>query len=57
MLGHKMVRWPPFNPLQGLAKDAKFACRERAGLLAALYRGVELAVARGSSGLGPTLLG
>lgn len=42
---------------QGLGKDSKFACRERAGLLAALYRGVELAVARGSSGLGPTLLG
>lgn len=54
-----MVCWPlyPQRRLQGLAKDAKFACRERAGLLAALYRGVELAVARGSSGLGPTILG
>ncbi len=43
---------------QGLkAKDAKFACRERAALLSTLYRGIELAVARGSCGLGPTVLG
>lgn len=43
---------------QGIkGKEAKFAVRERAALLSLLYRGVELAVARGSSGLGPTLLG
>ena len=46
------------QPLQGLSsKDVKFACKERAALLSLLYRGVELAVARGSCGLGPTLLG
>lgn len=43
---------------QGLkAKDVRFACRDRAALLSVLYRAVEAAVARGASGLGPTLLG
>ena len=49
--------WPVATP-QGLSsKDVKFACKERAALLSLLYRGIELAVARGSCGLGPTLLG
>lgn len=44
--------------MQGLkTKEAKFSCRERAALLSTLYRGIELAVARGSCGLGPTVLG
>jgi hypothetical protein len=45
-------------PPQGLgSKDVKLACKERAALLSLLYRCVELAVARGTCGLGPTLLG
>lgn len=46
------------GPEQGLkTKDAKFAVRDRAALLALLYRGLELGVAAGTCGLGPTLLG
>lgn len=49
---------PPLRPLQGLkAKDAKFACKDRAALLSALYQAVALAAARGTSGLGSTVLG
>ena len=57
--GHPPRPRRPHPPLrQGLkAKEAKFACRDRAALLSCLYRAVELAGARGSSGLGPTLLG
>lgn len=43
---------------QGISsKDVRFACRDRTALLSLLYRGMELAVARGSCGLGPTVLG
>ena len=42
---------------QGLPKDARFACTERAALLSALYLAVEQAGARGNSLLAPTLLG
>lgn len=57
--GRCSTKVPARLPLwQGLkTKDARFACRERAALLSTLYRGVELAVARGSCGLGPTVLG
>lgn len=44
--------------VQGLSsKDVKFACKERPALLSLLYHSIELAVARGSCGLGPTVLG
>ncbi|GAB4814092.1 hypothetical protein N2152v2_001138 [Parachlorella kessleri] len=39
------------------SKDAKFACKERAALLSALYQNISFAAARGVSGLGPTILG
>lgn len=39
------------------SRDAKFACKDRAALLEALYRAVAAATIRGSSGLGPSLLG
>lgn len=48
---------PSPRSAQGLAKEAKFACQERAALLAALFRCVAAATARGLSGLGPSLLG
>ena len=53
---------PPLPPAaaplkQGLPKDARFACRERAALLSALYLAVEQAGARGNSLLAPNLLG
>lgn len=44
--------------MQGLnSKDAKFACKDRAALLTVLYQTVAAAVARGTSGIGPTFLG
>jgi hypothetical protein len=52
------MRLPLTNSQQGLkSKDARFACKDRAALLTVLYQNITISVARGMSGLGPTLLG